>query len=142
MKLVVHELVTSLEQHLTVQDKIVQVVAVRPHLYRHNFPTGSLKVEIRDMADALVAESNTVAIADIGSEDFFHGYVRFDVSALLNKDTEYKFKLVHSGGYSFDEAAYCAWCNSFDLERYPKNFSPSSDFRYPMDVEIWQRRKV
>lgn len=141
MKLVVHELVTSLEQHLTT-DNIVQVVAVRPHLYRHNFPTGSLKVQIRNMADDLVAESSTVNIDDIGTEDFFHGYVRFDVKALLNKNTEYKFQLVPGDGYSFDEAAYCAWCNSFDLEKYPKNFIPKSDLHYPMDIEIWQRRKV
>jgi hypothetical protein len=46
MKLIVHELeVDGVEQKLTATKNVI-VEAVRPHLYRHNFPTGSLKVEI------------------------------------------------------------------------------------------------
>jgi hypothetical protein len=140
MKLIVHELeVDGVEQKLTATKNVI-VEAVRPHLYRHNFPTGSLKVEIYTLADVLVAESENVDIADIGSEAFFHGYVRFFINAYLEKDTTYKFKLVGDDGYSFDESAYCGWCNSYDLEKYGKAYSPINSLRFPLDIEIWERK--
>ncbi len=141
MKLIVHELQTSLTQNLTT-NKIIQVVAVRPHIYRHNMPIGTLKVEIRTAGNVLVATSESIDISDIGAEAFFHGYVRFSVSAFLDKDTEYKFLLVGEDGYSFDESAYIGWCNGFDLGKYTPAVEPISSFHYPLDLEVWERKRI
>jgi hypothetical protein len=139
MKLIVHELTGAGLEQIVTPTKNTIVVAVRPHLYRHNFATGSLKVQVLTEGDVLINESETVDIADIGEMDFFHGYVRFDVSAYLAKDTAYKIKLVGGDGYTFDDSAYCGWANGFDLQKYPTNEAPSNSFEYPFDLEIWER---
>jgi hypothetical protein len=101
-------------------------------------PSGTLKVQIYNGV-SLVAESATVNIADIGSMDYFHGYVRFYVDAYLAKDTTYTIKLVGGGGYTFDEAAYCGWVNGHDLGKYGLIGTPASHCHYPMDLEVWER---
>lgn len=140
MKLVVHELeADGVEQKMTATKNVI-LEAIRPHLYRHNFPVGSLKMQILTLDDDLVAESETIDIADIGSMAFFHGYVRFFISAYLGEGVTYKFKLVGGDGYSFDESSYCGWCNSFDLEKYPKAYTPVNSLYYPLDLELWERK--
>jgi hypothetical protein len=94
------------------------------------------------MSDNLIAESDSIDISDIGSMAFFHGYVRFYIDALLAKDTEYKFILVGEGGYSFSEAAYCGWVNAYDLGKYPVGYSPENSLHYPLDVEIWDKKRI
>ena len=139
MKLVVHELTGSGLFQTVTRDRRTIVEAVRPHIYRHNFPTGNLKVQILTEADDLVAESSEVPISSIGTEDFFHGNVRFLLNAYLNKNTNYKIKLVGTGGYSFNESAYIGWCVGFDLGRYPETYEPASLLNKPLDLEIWSR---
>lgn len=140
MKIMVWELEASgLSQSFTPSKNTI-VEAVRPHIYRHNFPTGTLKIEIYDSEDALVAESESIDIADIGSAAFFHGYVRFYIDAYLAADETYTFKLVGEDGYSFSEPAYCGWVNSVDLNKYPMGFSPANHAEYPLDLEIWERK--
>lgn len=141
MKLLVTELDSTIIQTYK-SLKYTQVYALRPHIYRHNFPTGSLKMQIKDMSDNLIAESEVIAIEDIGSDDFFHGYVRFEVSALLNKDQTYKFILVSGDGYSFAEGSYCGWCNGYDLGKYDPTYEPDTSFHYPLDLEVWELKKV
>lgn len=140
MKLCVHELTASgVEQVLTAPKNTV-LVAVRPHLYRHNLPAGTLAIEIRDASDTLLATSNSVNIADIGSDNFYHGYIRFDVSVGLKKDQQYKFRLVGADGYTFDESAYVGWCNDFDLSKYEAGYVPASLLQRPLDLECWERK--
>lgn len=142
MKLVVYELTESgITQELTVARNTI-VESVRPHIYRHNFATGSLKIQIIDSEDDVIAESESVDIADIlgpDEEDFFHGYVRFDINAGLKKDETYKFKLVGEGGYTFDEAAYIGWCNGFDLGKYDESYVVDHRVLNALDLEIWER---
>jgi hypothetical protein len=139
MKLIVHELEASgLVQELTAT-KTTNIYAVRPHIYRHNFPTGSLKMQILDTSDNLIGESAEVTIASIGSADFFHGYVRFLFSCGVTKDTSYKFKLVSTGGYSFNESAYIGWCNGYDLGKYDTTYT-TSIINTPLDLEVWERK--
>lgn len=138
MKLHVHELQSTLEQSFT-PDKIVNVEAVRLHLYRHSFAAGSLKVQIRNQ-NGLVAESNAVAISDIApGSSFFHGMIRFDVSAQLKKNTTYFVRLV-STGYSFNESAYVGWCTDFDFGTYPKSPDALPALVTAFDYEIWVRK--
>ncbi len=140
MKLIVHELeAVALEQSLTASRNIL-VEAVRPHIYRHNLPTGSLKVRIRNSSDVLVAESEEVEIADIGSDNFFHGYVRFFINAYLASGQTYKFQLIGTDGYTFGEAAYCGWVNAYDLNKYLLSYVAVDSLRSPLDIEIWERK--
>lgn len=140
MKLVVHELKDDGVSQVLRATRNVIVEAIRPHIYRHNFAAGSLKVQILDSENTLVAESEAVNISSIGSEDFFHGYVRFYINAYLAKDQDYKFKLVGAGGYSFSEAAYIGWCNGFDLGKYTKTYSNMNSLQEPLDLEVWERK--
>jgi len=137
LKLIVHELTgDDLEQVLR-SDRRTIVEAVRPHLYRHNFAAGSLQMQIYDGV-TLIAESNVVAISTIGTENYFHGYVTFLINAVLDKDTDYTFKLT-SSGYTFDEGSYIGWCNGYDLGHYEATYAVVGKLTEPLDLEIWSR---
>lgn len=138
MKLVVYELkAAGLEQTL-VPNKNVILHSVRPHLIRFNRPAGTLKMQVLDSDDNLIAESASLDIDDIGTMDFAHGVVKFDLLAGLTKNQTYKFKLIGEG-YTFSESAYVGWCNGFDLEIYPPSYSPETSLQYPLLIENWER---
>lgn len=139
MKLVVHELTADGLTQTVKPDKNVIVEAIRPHIYRHNWPTGNLVLQILDMSDAVVAESLPISVDDIGSESFFHGWVRFDIKAGLKKNTEYKIKLTATG-YSFAESDFIGWCNDYDFKKYERGYDPASSLNAPLDVEVWERK--
>jgi len=115
------------------------VCTIRPHIYRHNFPVGSLKIRILDQEDAVIAESAAIDISDIGEMSFFHGYVRFDISTYLKGGEVYTIQLVGGDGYNFSESTYCGWVNGFDLQKYPMSDIPTKSHEYPLDLEIWMR---
>lgn len=139
MKLIVNELkaATPTYQSITV-NKNSLLVAVRPHLYIHSNPSGSLKIQILDSNDELITESETLIISDITTSSYFHGYVRFYVNLYLKKDVEYKIKLA-STGYTYSKTSYVGWCNGFDLNKYEMDYTPVNLFTYPLDVEFWTR---
>lgn len=129
MKLVVHELKTVLSQKINL-DRNHFLEAVRPHLYRHSWPAGSLSMQILESGLVLV-ESEPVAISAIGTAEFFHGHVRFLMNAGLKRGVEYEMRLL-ADGYSFGEEAYIGWCNRFD----------EVDLHYaqaPLDLELFER---
>lgn len=140
MKLVVHELKAEGLHQVLRSDKRVIVEAVRPHLYRHNVPAGSVRMQIYSGED-LVAESNAVDISTIGSLAYFHGYVTFYINAYLDKDVDYTFSLYSDGidGYTFSEPAYVGWCVGFDLGHYDATYVMASNLDSPLDLEIWSR---
>jgi len=143
MKLVVFELKSAgLFQQLKTQDEDINVEAIRPHIYRHNFATGDVFIEIQDDTNQLIATSNVVAIStlfDTTSQNFFHGYIRFDIKVFMKADTVYTIALKASGGYSFAESAYVGWVNDYDLQKYDRNYVPVDDFQKPLDMEVWDR---
>jgi len=141
--LVVFELQSDdLKQEIKVKDQNVQVAAIRPHIYRHRFATGSLFVEVQDVNDKIIITSNTIAISAIGTLDFFHGYVRFDIEASLQAEAVYRISLRSTGGYVFAESAYIGWVNDYDLQKYDRNFTPTNDIAAPLDMEIWERKTI
>lgn len=136
MTLIVHELRDSLIEQEIVPHKNTLVEAIRPHVYRKNSPSGSITLTIEDSLGNVLG-SDTVAIADIGNEAYFHGYVRFEIIAGLKKGQAYKIKISGADGYSFDESAFVGWCDGFDLGKY----EPTGDFSTaPLDQEIWERK--
>lgn len=136
MKLIVHEILTSVSQALT-PNKTKQVSVVRPHLYIHNKPVGTLKVTISQEDGTLIGQSTEIDIQSMTTLPYFHGYIRFDVSAHLKRDVKYVFSVVAGGGYSFSENGYVGVCNDFDLRKYDLS-APITHPKYaPLDVEVW-----
>ncbi len=145
MRLVVHELGASGLIQEVRPSKNVLAVAIRPHLYRHNFATGNLKIQVLDASDVLLAESDTVEIEDITIDadnplDYFHGFIKFDVSVGMKKDTLYKIKLVGGGGYTFGAGAYIGWCNAHENGHYSADYVPTNDLFEALEMEIWNRK--
>jgi hypothetical protein len=136
MRLVVHELVTELSQTLK-PSKHTNVCAIRPHLYIHNAPSGSLKVQIKTSDGVLISESEELVITEITDAVYFHGYVRFDIKAFLMRDIEYQVCVVGADGYSFSESAYCGVCNDYDLKKYEAEYEQSAGLSAPLDIEVW-----
>lgn len=135
-------IVKLLESHLTqvlIPKKTVNVGAVRPHIYLHNNPEGSLKVQILTEDDVLISESDEIEISQITSAPEYHGYVTFNVSASLLKGTRYKFSVVAANGYEFSELSYCAVCNDYDLRKYDTTTPVVHSTVAPLDLEIWSR---
>lgn len=140
MILLVRELVTVIDQDFEAPEDNVVLYSIRPHLYRHNFPAGSLKIQLLDENKKLIGESNSVLIADLDLDtapnDFFHGYVRFLLNVPLKGGQIYFVRLKPSG-YTFNELAYIGWCNDYDLQRYDRNYTPSASTQAAMDLEFW-----
>lgn len=139
MKLLVQEVVTELKQLMTVGDEHIDVTNIRPHIYKHLAPAGSLSIEIRDTNNRVIATSNSVTITDISGSNYFHGYVKFDINAHLKSGESYYIAL-KSSGYTFSEAAWVGWCTDYDLRKYDADYSQATGFCSAMDLEIWEKR--
>ena len=121
--LLVHELDGSgdRQQKILIGESNQNLVSVRVHLYRHNFPTGNLRVDLYDAAGSILLKSSEeIAISlldkDNGTgEAFYHGQIRFLINYWLAPATEYFVRVVTTGGYSFSEAAYVGIVNDYDL---------------------------
>lgn len=140
MYLMVNELNTfDLYQELTTPDRVVQVVHLRPHLYKHLAPAGSFYMQVQDTNGKKIKDSNALTAAEISSSNYFHGYIRFDISVTLRPETTYRFALM-STGYTFSESAFIGWCNDWDYFRYTRDYTPAYDAQCPLDLEIWDKR--
>jgi hypothetical protein len=139
--LVYHELIDSLTQEITIGGKPIQVYALCPHLYLHNGPSGALQMRIYDEEDSLIAFSeNQVLDALPITEPYFHGQVRFLISALLKAHTTYRMQLKAGTGYTYAAASHVGWCNDFDLRRVPATYQPNTGVNAALDLEIWESR--
>jgi hypothetical protein len=140
MKFVVHDLHNTLYQEVTTGASVVQVAAVRPHIYRKRWPAGRAFVQIQKTDGTVIAESDDVNFSTMGASTYWHGYVDFNVSAQLRPNTTYRIVLNSSGFYAFSSSAYIGWVNGLDLGKYPANYDLSDDgFDAPLDLEIWSR---
>lgn len=142
MILLVEELKTELVATIKSTEGHRNIRHIRPHIFRKAAPTGSLKVQLRDSSGGLIAESNSVTIASIGSDTYFHGYVKFDLTAQLKEDVTYRVALVPTGGYSFSESNWIGWCNGFDLGKYPGTYTDAEGYSAPLDLELWEYKQV
>lgn len=143
MKLLVHELKTELSQLITVGAESIKVVAIRPHLYRHNTAGGSLRVQIEDASGNVIALSETIAISAMpAAQAYWHGYLRFYIKAHLRAGATYRISLVPLSGYSFNESAYIGWCNDYDLRKVPALYTPNAGGAAALDFELWTLQNI
>lgn len=138
MRLYLEELTTELSQRIKPSAN-TQVVYIRPHLYLHNVPSGSLSVHICSSDGTLISQSSALPISSITSSNEYHGYVRFEVDAFMKKDTYYTIKIVASGGYSFSESAYCAAVKDTGFQKYDYVDPVVNPTYAPLDLEVWSR---
>jgi len=142
MKLLVNELDTIITQQDVTTSRKVLMTAIRAHLYRHNFPTGSVKIELRDENQRYITETETLAISALdivpaSGANFFHGHVRFYISHPLQANKTYYFRLV-GVGYTFSEAAYVGWCKDFDLRVYEPDYTPNVGYNSALGLQIFE----
>lgn len=143
MNLVLEELgrtYSSLKQKITIGDRDIIVKHVRPHIYKHLAPAGSITVEIEDSSNVTIAESAAVTITDISAVNYFHGEVRFDVSARLLKNTDY-YIVINSSGYTYSDAAFVGWCTDYDLQKVERDYTPANSLYTPFLLELWEVKK-
>jgi hypothetical protein len=141
MKLVVSELTSNLGNALFQPVRVTEtlnLVAVRPKLYLHNHPTGSVKVSVCDTSGEVLHASEIIDVSAITDASYFHGHVRFYIEGSLLKDQQYWIK-IEATGYTFSEDSYIGVCHDFDFNTYPLNYDPSSDQNKPLDIQFWQR---
>ncbi len=142
--LVVTDLDTTLTQKLTATENVI-VAALRPHILIFGSPPGSLRVDIYDSSNTtLLKSSEEITITSIKSqasitEDYFHGYIRFNVDWGLSKDTEYSIRLEGVSGYTFSANDFIGWCRDFDTRKYTANYSPNTGFSSAYDMEVWRQ---
>lgn len=137
MKLIVHELTASGLVQEMIPDRNLILGAVRPHIVRYGRPSGALKVQVLDASNTVISESEAVNISDIGTEEYFHGYVKFGTSVGLTKNETYKFKVIGASGYAFSESAFIGVCNDYDLRKYDATYTTNEGLHAPLDMEIW-----
>jgi hypothetical protein len=139
------DVLTTLDQEIT-PTKNTFVTSIRPHIYKHNLPSGSLRVKILDSGLTELASSNAVTIASIDSEfsgvAFVHAYIKFDIEWGLTKDTDYFIRLETEGGYTFAESDYVGWCKDFDLRKYSAAYESNIGWSSAYDFEVWEKRKA
>lgn len=141
MKLIVNECKPSTYQAIRPTENLF-VVAIRPHLYIHGAPTGTVKVQIQDSNGRLVKESPSQTITGLKALAYAHKYYRFDLETSLIAGEAYRIAIVCGDGYSFSESAYVGVCQDWDGTKTDLEYTPGGDFEKPLDIEIWQRIEV
>ena len=114
----------------------VNLIHIRPHIFKKNNPPGSLRIDIKDQANHFIASSNAIIISTISAFNFAHGYLRFDITTPLKKDLIYFIELVGIG-YAFTENAHIGFCKDFDLRKVTPNFTPNTGLDSALDIELW-----
>ena len=141
MKLIVEEIIQSktLYQEITASENI-DVIAIRPRIYKHLAPVGTLQIKITDASGNIIAISNSVTITDINSANYSHTYYKFDIATQLFSGNTYRI-YIYNSGYTFSESAWCGWCRTLDLGRVDCDYSPCIGMDSPFDFELWQKRR-
>lgn len=140
MTLQVHELITTLNQAIITPNRITNVIAVRLHLYKFAsapFTDEKLLLSIENES-GIVAVSDSVLATQIPGE-IFHGLIRFDINAQLQKNSAYRLVLKHLD-YEFTQDKWLGWCTDFDFN------TNACDYDYeqallpaPKRYEIWAK---
>lgn len=137
MKLIVHELITTLSQDITIGLNHLLCYGIRPHLLKFGNPTGTLTLQLQDAFGKKIQDFETLNISSIPAGNYYHGYIRFQNNVPLKADETYTIALIPGGGYSFSESAYIGWCKDYDLRKAPTAWTPSVGCNAGLDLELW-----
>lgn len=135
-RLVVDELIDSLEQTLTLTKKTV-LERVMPHLYVQGSPTGTVVLRVKS-GSVVTAESVldlTEALTRAGKTlDNYHGFISFAFAKppILAPGT-YTIELAVSS-YSFDSDTFVGWV------KLPSDSSQTSSLTLPHDLRVVEIR--
>ena len=133
--LLLNELKTTLTQVVT--PEYPQVIrAIRLDLVKYANPAGSIKVTIKDEHDNTVATSPLLAISTISEELYYHGFIRFDISAHLKANTSYKIVL-SSQSYMFSDSNYIGWKLDYSRQGYGLTSENNNLFESAFSLELW-----
>lgn len=129
-------------QLIRVGDEDLEIFAIRPHLFKHLAPAGDVFVRVTDLNGEKIADSENLTITSISGANYFHGKVRFLLTASLRRRTQYYFEL-KSSGYTYDPAAFVAWCNDYDLRNiHSADYSYANGISAPLAFELWTYSQV
>jgi len=143
--LTIHELgneEAEFEQVLTLEKDIL-INAIRPYIYKHNSPAGTIRMAIwKNAAEIAYGELTSTEMEnlddDLANFDFAHGHMRFDLNRFVRlRKGEYTIKM-SSTGYTFSESAYFGWVKAHEDIRYSINGVSQNAFENPYTVELWR----
>ena len=118
------------------------IAYVVPYLMVQGAPGGSVYVQMQDENGGKIVDSGTISIATIAdSNEVFHGWYAFGISASVRSGLSYRFELKTSGGYSYGASDFVAWCNAWELKnRYFPSYALAWGALAPLGLDIWERR--
>ena len=137
--LVIDELRTTLEQDFQVANRI-QINTVRPMLYIHNAPAGSVTVTLKK--GSTILSSATLSIANIISmaslSNFTWGTFSFylDEDVVLHPDTDYTLEL-SSSGYSYSESSYIGMVKPHENPKNTFEDTAINSYENAFGFELW-----
>lgn len=120
-------------------DRNMYVVAIRPHIYIHGSPSGTVKVQIQDENGRIVVDTTPQTITGLKTLAYAHKYIEFDINASLVAESLYRIAVICGGGYSFSESAYVGVCADWDNTKTDLEYTSTGAFSAPLDIEIWER---
>lgn len=124
--------------------RAIHIVHIRPHIYKHLAPSGSFYLEVQNYDGVKIAASNALTAAEISADDYYHGYIRFDLNLSLppsTTDTSSWYRLqLKSTGYSFSESAYIGWCVNFEDYDLDVDYTIAGNLDRPFGVQFWELR--
>jgi hypothetical protein len=133
-----------LAQNFEVTDRL-QLVAIRPWLYLHNDPVGSIKVSLKFGAETIASKTLTVAeiltLANLPAGRYHHGFFTFDLEAVLNIKTTYQITVEGADGYAYDPDKYFAWIKPHENLVNTFNENVLFDDQNPFGYQIWGYKK-
>ena len=112
----------DLSQRILIGNKNIDVVHVRPRIIKWASPAGSIVMKIQDTSGKTIATSNSVTITSISAGTYFHGYVRFDITAHLKAETSYLVTM-ETTGYTFAEANHLGWIRDHEDPQVPSDYT-------------------
>ena len=140
------ELVTTLDADVT-PTRNMDITQISLRLLRHNTTTGTLSIQVRDSNSKIIASSSSVTISAMASLSYAVVDTPFPISVKLQKDLNYKIRLVPAGGYSFSSNNHIGWLQDTDYEtdserRVAITYANGRGFSGPFDYLPFEKRLV
>ena len=137
--LVIDELRTTLEQDFEILERM-QITTIRPVLYIHSAPAGSVIIKIK--SGSTVLSEATMLISDIISEgslsDYSWGSFSFTLNEeiVLHPETTYTIELSGSG-YSYSDSSYIGMVKPHENEINELQDSTANPLENAFGFELW-----